>query len=248
MKSQWVNIVVNNKEIEAYVAQPEGEGPFPGVVVAMHVFGIDKFVQGKCDALAKEGYIAVAPYLFHRSGISNHQLTSYKFEDPKRREVAMPLKDNLKDSEIIDDMLGALDHLKGMSNSNFSFGVTGFCIGGRIAYLMSVNSTEFKACADFYGVDIDLGWGEEPSPLSLTKNLQCPVIGFFGDLDQNPSYGDVDGLQAELKAQGKEFIFHRYPKAQHAFNDPYNPVRYDPDASNDAWPKLIDFFDKAMKN
>ena len=248
MNSQWVNFSLNNKPIEAYLATPEGQGPYPAIVVAMHVFGIDQFVQGKCDELAQNGYIAIAPYLFHRSDVSNEQLTSYQFEDPQRRQVAMPLKDNLKDPEIIEDMLGALNYLKQMSIVSSSFGVTGFCIGGRIAYLMGVNTQEFEACADFYGVDMDLSWGEGKSPLSVTANLNCKLVGFFGDLDQNPSKVDVDHLETELKTHQKNYTFHRYPNAQHAFNDPYNPVRYDQEAAEDSWPKLIEFFDEALKN
>ena len=248
MNSKWVNVLINDKPVEAYLSTPDGQGPHPGIVVAMHVFGIDQFVQGKCDELAQQGYIAIAPYLFHRSDVSNDQLTSYQFEDPQRRHVAMPLKDNLKDPELIEDMLGALNYLKKMNNVNSSFGVTGFCIGGRIAYLMSVNTNEFEACADFYGVDIDLPWGEGNSPLSFTANLNCKLAGFFGDLDQNPSKLDVDHFEAELKAKHKNYTFHRYSNAQHAFNDPYNPVRYDQEASRDSWPKLIEFFDEALKN
>ena len=74
------------------------------------------------------------------------------------------------------------------------------------------------------------------------------LAGFFGDLDQNPSKLDVDHFEAELKAKHKNYTFHRYSNAQHAFNDPYNPVRYDQEASRDSWPKLIEFFDEALKN
>ena len=65
MNSKWVNVLINDKPVEAYLSTPDGQGPHPGIVVAMHVFGIDQFVQGKCDELAQQGYIAIAPYLFH---------------------------------------------------------------------------------------------------------------------------------------------------------------------------------------
>ena len=248
MASQWTTINVDGASAEAYLALPDGPGPHPGVVVAMHVFGIDRFVREKCDALAEAGYAAIAPYIFHRSPVSNERLTAYAFEDPARRETAMPLKDGLRDGELIADMLVARDALRALPDVAGPFGVTGFCIGGRIAYLMAVRTRAFAACADFYGVDVDLPWGEgEPDPLSLTANLDCALAGFFGDLDANPTPADVDKLEAALREHGKPFAFHRYPNAQHAFNDPYNPVRYDPEVSADSWPKLIAFFDGALK-
>lgn len=248
MASQWTRIDVDGEPADAYLALPDGPGPHPGVVVAMHVFGIDRFVQEKCGELAAAGYAALAPYLFHRSGVSNAQLTAYAFEDPARREAAMPLKDALRDSELIADMGAGLNALRALPDVSGPFGVTGFCVGGRIAYMMAVRTREFTACADFYGVDVDLPWGDgEPDPLSLTANLNCPLAGFFGDLDANPTPADVDKLEAALREHGKPFEFHRYPNAQHAFNDPYNPVRYDPEVSADVWPKLIAFFDGALK-
>ena len=245
--SEWVRIDVGGKQADAYVALPDSDGPHPGVVVAMHVFGVDRFVQGKCDELAEAGYAAIAPYLFHRSDVSNDELVSYAFEDPKRREVAMPLKDAFRDDELVDDMLAARGYLDGLPNVSGPFGVTGFCIGGRIAYMLAVRTKEFAACADFYGVDVDLPWGDGPVPLDLTADLDCALVGFFGDLDANPAPPDVDKLAAELAAQGKPYVFHRYPDAQHAFNDPYNPVRYNPAVAADSWAKLTAFFDGALK-
>ena len=247
MASAWVEIDVDGRPAAAYRAVPEGPGPHPGVVVAMHVFGIDRFVQGRCDALAEAGYAAIAPYLFHRSGVGNAELIAYAFADPRRREVAIPLKDRLRDDELVVDMLAALGHLEALGNVSGPFGVTGFCIGGRIAYLMAVRTARFGACADFYGVDLDRAWGAGPAPLGSTADLDCPLIGFFGDRDTNPSPSDVDALEAALNAHGKPHAFHRYPDAPHAFNDPYNPVRFAPAAAADAWPKLITFFDAALR-
>lgn len=248
MPSEWVRLNVGGAQADAYMALPEGEGPHPGVVVAMHVFGVDRFVRGKCDELAEAGYAAIAPYLFHRSAVGNDELTGYAFEDPKRREVAMPLKDALRDDELVEDMLAALRHLQAQDGVGGPFGVTGFCIGGRIAYLMAVATDEFSACADFYGTDVHLPWGGDgPAPLDLTANLDCPLAGFFGDLDANPTPADVDRLEAELRRQGKPYSFHRYPDGQHAFNDPFNPVRWNPAVAADSWDKLIGFFDGALK-
>ncbi len=247
MTSEWVQINVQGEKVDAYVASPETKGPHPGIVVAMHVFGVDKFVQGKCDELADAGYVAIAPYLFHRSSVSNEHLISYEFADPSRREVAMPLKDMLRDEELLEDMGAAGQYIEALPYVSGSLGVTGFCIGGRIAYMMAVRTKLFAACADFYGVDVDLPWGDGPIPIARTSELEAALAGFFGDLDQNPSPRDVDKLEAALKAEGKSYAFYRYADAQHAFNDPFNPVRYNAGVAADSWPKLLAFFDGVLK-
>ena len=247
MSGQFTSIDIQGKPVDAYLAMPSGPGPHPGVVVAMHIFGVDRFVQGMCDNLADAGYAAIAPYLYHRSDVPNAQLTAYEFEDPKRREVAVPLRAPMTDYETITDMLAAAEFLLGMPEIDGPLGVTGFCIGGRIAYMMAVRTDEFSACADFYGTDIDLEQGPGPSPLKLTADLSIPLAGFFGNDDHNPTKADVDRFHAELFRLGKPHEFHRYDGANHAFNDPTNPVRWQPETAADAWEKLIAFFDRTLK-
>ena len=247
MRGTWTTIDVDGSAMETYVATPDGPGPFPAVIVAMHVFGIGDFVGGKCDELADAGYVAVAPYLFHRSSVSNAELAGISATDPKRFEVGLPLKDQLTDADIERDMLEALAHARSMPQVGATAGITGFCIGGRIAYLLAAKTEEFGACGIFYGTDIAEAWGDGPTPLSLTPYLDCALAGFFGNDDTNPSPADVDTLDAELDKHGKSHAFHRYDGAPHAFNDPFNPIRHNPEASADSWPKLVDFFDAALK-
>jgi carboxymethylenebutenolidase len=244
MASSWVALEVDGSRMDAYVAAPTGDGPYPGVVVGMHAFGVDKFIQGKCDELAASGYVVIAPYLYHRQkNISLQELIGLKFEDPRRREVAMPMKDLLRDDEIQRDVLAALDHLKSMPSVSGQFGITGFCIGGRVTYLMAVASGAFDAAAVFYGTDVNKSWGHDgPSPLALSGQIRCPLVGFFGNEDTNPSPADVDEMEQELERQGVPHAFYRYDGAPHAFNDPFNPVRWTPAAAADAWPRLLDFF------
>ena len=183
MRGTWTTIDVDGSAMETYVATPDGPGPFPAVVVAMHVFGIGDFVGGKCDELADAGYVAVAPYLFHRSSVSNAELAGISATDPKRFEVGLPLKDQLTDADIERDMLEALAHARSMPQVGATAGITGFCIGGRIAYLLAAKTEEFGACAVFYGTDIAEAWGDGPTPLSLTPYLDCALAGFFGTLN-----------------------------------------------------------------
>jgi carboxymethylenebutenolidase len=247
MPGQFIKIDVEGRPVDAYLAMPSGPGPHPGVVVAMHIFGVGRFVQGTCDDLADAGYAAIAPYLFHRSDVLNSQLVAYGFEDPKLREMAEKLKESLTDHETIIDMLTAAENLLDMPEVGGPLGVTGFCIGGRIAYMMAVRTDEFSACADFYGQDLHLEWGPGPAPFELTADLSIPLAGFFGNDDHNPTKADVDRFHAELFRLGKPHEFHRYDGAGHAFNNFTNPVRWRLETAADSWEKLIAFFDRTLK-
>ncbi len=156
MNGKIVTIDSAGDRIPAYVSTPEGPGSHPGVVVAMHIFGIDRFVRGKCDELAAAGFVAIAPYLFHRTDVSHEDLGGFDYADASRWERVPTMKATLKDDEIVEDMLAAASHLRGLDTVGRRLGVTGFCIGGRIAYLMAVRTDVFSACANFYGGDVEL--------------------------------------------------------------------------------------------
>lgn len=249
MPSTWATITVDGDPMETFVAAPQGDGPFPSVVVGMHAFGIDRFIQGQCEDLAAQGYIAVAPYLYHRQKDTPLlELIGMAFEDPKRREAGIGMKDNLRDDEIQRDILAAADYVDSLPQAGGSVGITGFCIGGRVTYLMAEVSDRFAAAAIFYGVDIDQAWGGDgPTPLSMTGQITCPLTGFFGDDDQNPPKEDVDRMEVAFTEAGVAHTFHRYPNTPHAFNDKFNPVRYTPEPAADAWSKLVAFFDSSLK-
>ncbi len=248
MPSRWASLTVDGNEMQTYVAVPNSEGPHPSIIVAMHVFGIDKFIQGVCDDLARAGYLAVAPYLHHRqSAATNDELIAIPFEDPRRREIAMPMKDALRDDEIRRDIETTIEFIDQLPAADGTMGITGFCIGGRVAYLMPELSDRFSASAIWYAVEPAISWGNVGrSPIEMSENIGCPVIGFFGDLDTSPTPEEVDQIEEAFKIAGVDYVFHRYPDAQHAFNDPYNPVRWNADATADAWPKCVAFFDSAM--
>ncbi len=89
-------------------------------------------------------------------------------------------------------------------------------------------------------------WGEGPSPFDLSKDIDCPVLGLFGEDDPNPSPSDVAKLDAELTKLGKTHEFHSYPGAGHAFMNEGRPS-YRPEAAEDAWMKCVAWFDKHLR-
>ena len=222
--------------MDMYAALPDGSGPHPAVVIAFHVGGLDDFDRKMADQLAEAGFVAVVPDLFHR-------FSKEVMDGPRLDRLG-----HLKDADIIADMNAAVDFLTANSAINDDrIGVTGFCMGGRIAWLMAASNQIFKCTVPFYGGNIMGNWGPGDTPFSMSNNINCPMLFHFGAEDGNPSVADRDTFDAELKRLGKDFEFHTYDGAGHAFMDHTNSDRYHEASAAAAWPRTIDFFNNHLK-
>ena len=119
-------------------------------------------------------------------------------------------------------------------------------MGGRVTYVMACVNPEFKAAAVFYGGNVFKPLGEGPSPFERSAAIQCPLIGFFGAEDANPSPDDVRRIDAELTRLGKWHEFHTYNNAGHAFQN-FLSDRYRERASRASWTELLAFFTEYLK-
>ena len=230
---RWDTIDVNMSPMRVYVAWRDGAREMPGVIVAQHGPGVDRFIEDRVEALAAEGFFAAAPDLYHRQ--------------PADGADMMARIGRLRDPEIVADMNAALAHGKALPDIRVAkVGVIGFCMGGRVSYLMAGSNPALRAAGVFYGGNIMKSWGDGPAPLALSENIRCPMIGFFGNDDKNPSPDDVKQIDAELVRHGKAHEFHAYDGAGHAFLNFTNPAMYRESQAKDAWSKLIPFLKKHL--
>jgi carboxymethylenebutenolidase len=233
MASFWESIKVDGEDMKLYVSVPDGTGPFPAIVVIQHQGGVDDFVEEMTQRIASAGYVGVAPELYHRDG------PDCQDDGPTRRA-------RLRDVNVIKDVNATVDFLKGHRHvDGVRLGIVGFCMGGRVAYLMAAANASFKAAAAYYGGNIMVPWGEGPAPFERTAEIHCPLIGLFGEEDANPSPADMRKLDAELSKHGKGHEFYSYPGANHAFMNKRGN-RYHADADRDSWPKTLVFFAKYL--
>ena len=232
MTIRWETMKVGGKDVRVYTAIPRGSGPLPAVVVAHHGPGLDQQMEDVVHRLFREGYAVALPDLFHRI-------------EPGTEMMARIA--TLKDGEIVEDMSAALAHLKSKPVEIGHAGVTGFCMGGRVTYLMACANPEFRAAAVFYGGGIMKPWGEGPTPFERSRDIQCPMIGLFGEQDTNPSPEDVRRIDEELTRLGKWHEFHMYKDTHHAFQNFLNPDRYRERAARASWGELLAFFDEYLK-
>jgi carboxymethylenebutenolidase len=200
----------------------------PGIVVAMHGPGLDAFIADRVHELARHGYAVAAPDFYHRQ--------------PAGLET-MARVARLRDDEILADLDAAVAHLRALDGCRVgAFAVLGFCMGGRNTYLAAgARPGVWRAAVVFYGGNIMKPWGDGPSPFELTPHIACPLAGFFGLDDTNPSPEDVDRIDAELTRHGKDHEFHRYAGAGHAFLNFTNAARYRPAQAKQAWQAALAF-------
>ena len=113
----------------------------------------------------------------------------------------------LRDDQIVQDMDAAVAHAKTLAEVDGErLGVTGFCMGGRVAYLMAASSSAFSAAIVFWGGSIMNAWGDGPAPFEQTDRISCPVRGSWRD-DPNPNPADVDKIDAEMTHPARRTSF-----------------------------------------
>ena len=120
-------------------------------------------------------------------------------------------------------------------------------MGGRTALLGAGSLDAFKLLGIFWGGNIMVARGHDgATPFDLIKNVKCPVVGFFGNDDTNPSADDVNKIDAEMTKQKVAHEFHRYDGAGHAFQN-FTNERYRERQAEDAWGKELAFFKKNLQ-
>ena len=237
MPSFWEKIQVGGQDMDTYASVPSGSGPFAAIIVSQHGGGVDKFIQAICDRFAEAGYAAVAPNLYHRT--PDDVLNA----DPRPRPW-----DVLSDPEIVADINATVDFLcNHPAIDGERLGITGFCMGGRVAWLGAASNGHIKALAPYYGGNIMVTWGAGTQPpYEMAANINCPILFHFGEVDENPSQDDMRTFDAELTRLGKSHQFYTYPGADHAFMD-FTSNRYHQGASDASWPRTLEFFAANLK-
>jgi len=232
----------NGDDVNAYQARPAIDGKVPGVVVIHHAPGWDEWCAEVTRKFAHHGYAAIAPNLYSRDGPGA----------PDDVAARVRAAGGAPDNQVVGDVAGAMEWLRGQSNASGKVGVIGFCSGGRQTYLVACLVKGLDAAVDCWGGNVVV---DDPSllterrpiaPVDYTNQLTCPVLGLFGNDDTNPNPDHVNRLEEVLKDHGKTYEFHRYDGAGHAFMSWYRR-HYRVDQAIDAWDKVLDFYGRNLK-
>ena len=218
--AEAVSFPGSNRQLEGYLARPEGEGPFPGVVIIHEIYGLNDNMRDIARRFAREGYVALAVDLFAGR---NRTVCMFRFMG---QMLLKPL-----DNDSQHDLQATLTYFEKQQGIDSNrLGAIGFCMGGGFAIAWACNDKRLKAIAPFYG--------SNPRPLAAVSRL-CPVVGSYPDKDFTTSHGQK--LDAALDEYAVPHDIKIYPNSQHSFfND--QGKHYSAEASQDAWQRVLTFF------
>jgi len=226
----------NGDTIHAYIARPDGAGPYPGVVLINHAPGWDEYYREFSRRFAEHGFIAIAPNIYDRAGPGT----------PDAQAAKIRADGGVSDASVIGDAEAAMKWIKDQPFSNGKVGVIGSCSSGRYSALVASSVQGFDAAAVLWGANLiqtpDKLTPKQPVSVGdLAPNLTAPMLGLFGNDDMNPAPDMVNQYEGILKELGKTYQFHRYDGAGHGFFY-YQGTSYRPQAAMDGWEKVEAWF------
>jgi carboxymethylenebutenolidase len=217
--------------MDIIVATPDGTAR-GGVVVVQEAFGLTPHIDAVCRRLADDGWLAVAPALFHR--------TSAPVLDYEDLAAVIPHFAEVSADGLEVDVRAAVDLLAGADIAADRQGVVGFCMGGTIA-LWAGTAFPLGAAVTFYGGGVTSGRFGLPSLVDLAPSLRCPWQGHFGDLDEGIPVDQVEALRAAAATAAVDTELHRYAEAGHGFNCDDRDAFHGPSAA-EAWRRTLCWF------
>ncbi|HEV2321591.1 MAG TPA: dienelactone hydrolase family protein [Gammaproteobacteria bacterium] len=235
------NNVEIEQRLEGYFASPKRKGSVPGVLVFMEAYGITGHIRGVCDRLAESGFAALAPDFFHGELIP--------YADGQAAMAKIP---TLKDDVLLKESVAGLDWLGKQPQVNGqALGVIGFCMGGRLAYLVNCRyPTRLKAAVGFYGGAIAPEaegpdrFGRTP-PIGETAEMRAPLFLGYGADDQGITAAEHGRVVNALSAAKKRYTLNVYPGAGHAFLCEER-ANYAPAAAALGWRDAIAFLEAEL--
>jgi len=235
---QEVTVSTGAEKMPCYVARPAAGGPYPGLVVVMEAFGLNGNIRSLADRFAAEGFAVISPNLYFREP---NNVVGY--DD---LPGAIKLMGSLTDDRIAGDMTAAINFLKAQQGVKPKFGTTGFCMGGRVAFLAAVRNGDVYASAPFYGGGMTrAGQPGGKAPVDDAANLKGPVLAYFGGKDAFIPVTEVDKFRDALNKAGKPAEVVLYADADHGFMCDERPS-YHPEHAKEAFAKTVAFFRKNL--
>ncbi len=220
---------LNNQPLVGYLARPAATNEsLPALIVIHEWWGLNDHIQKMTERLAGEGYVALAVDFYGGEVAENPE---------KARELVTAARNN--EPQLNDNIRQAYQYLNQEKNAP-KIASIGWCFGGT----WSLNTAllfpdQLDATVIYYGGGIET----DPNRLS---SLQMPILGIFGELDNNPPVETVRQFEAALKELGKSADIYIYENADHAFSNP-SGTRYNAEAAEDAWKKTITFLNQHLK-
>jgi carboxymethylenebutenolidase len=232
IRTEYVDLSVDDgTTMRAYVARPAAAAALPGLIVGQEAFGVNAHIRDVTERFAKQGYAAIAPELFHRTGAGFEG----RYDD---FPSVMPHVQALRHPQVEADLRAAHAWLAANASGGAPISAVGFCMGGFVAFLAAL--TLPVACAvSFYGGGIAPS-PQRPGLLDRVKELRAPVMLIWGGRDKHLGPEVIRSVTDALRAAEKTFVNVEFSDADHGFFCDVRPS-YNPVAAAEAWPLTLAF-------
>jgi carboxymethylenebutenolidase len=245
IKTETIEIpLAGGGSMGGYLARPDDDDARPAVLVFMEIFGINPHIRDVTERIAREGYVALAPDYFHRTGPG----VEYAY-DEEGMERGMALLASLQADEMVADVNTAIAWLETRADvQSERVGAIGFCIGGHMAYL-SACETSVCCVASFYGGGIaaPAGPGGARSTIGRTHQITGKIVCLFGERDGYIPPDQVEAIAAALKDAGVDHETVVYSDADHGFFCDQRES-YQAAAATDAWDRVKALFAAELRD
>jgi carboxymethylenebutenolidase len=220
--------VADGTRMAAYVAHPEGRGPHPGLLVFQEAFGVNHHIRSVTERFAAEGYVAIAPELFHRTAPPGFEVSYTDFP------AVMPHMKAVTTETLELDIRAAHEWLRSNALVRASeISSVGFCMGGRASFIAN-SVVPLRAAVSFYG------GGIAPGLLDRVPKLQAPSLFIWGGLDKHITPEHRKAVIEALSAQQKIYVNAEFSPADHGFFCDERAT-YEPHSARQAWALTLEF-------
>ena len=227
---------VSGFKVPAYRAAPAGKTHLPVVLVIHEIFGVHEYIADVARRFAHAGYLAIAPDLFARQG----DAAAYSEMAKLMSEVVS----KVPDAQVMGDLDSTVQWAGANGGDTSRVGVTGFCWGGRQAWLYAAHGN-VRAAVAWYGRLVGTPSKLMPTnPIDIAASLHAPVLGLYGAQDGSIPLDTIDKMKAALAkgdAASRASQFVVYPEASHAFHADYR-ASYRKAAAEDGWKRCLAWF------
>lgn len=227
IRTETVHFKSGPETVTGYLAVPGKPGVHPALVVIQEWWGLNDWVKEQARDFAEQGYVALAPDLYHGKVATTPS-------------EARKLMQSMPRDRAIRDLKAAYDFLAMMPNvSKGKIGSVGWCMGGGYSLQLAIHQPRLAACV--------VNYGELPTNPAEIKKINAPVLGNFGADDRGIPPSAVHAFEKAMKAASKNIDARIFAGAGHAFENPNNKGRYRPQAAREARARTLAFFNKTLK-
>lgn len=240
--NNYLTIPTPDGLMEVYTSASEGDGLLPVVILIQEAFGVNAHIKDVAHRLAKEGFLVLAPELYHR--LEKHLQIPYS-----DRQAFMPIMGTLTNEGMICDLKAVLDFLPQHPRAAFDQVYTlGFCVGG-FASMLAATELPIQGAIAYYGAGmVRAREGLKLSPIvGQFPNINCPVLLFFGTDDASIPENDLVEIKKSLTRNTIEHDLIIYPESDHGFFCNERKT-YNHSAASKSWQKTITWLQERKPN